>query len=234
MESLFSKLDRVISKHFLLRVQTSPEQHLCLLQCVPGNEARSIIDQPIPQFALAFGALKRRTHWPLLTAASAAFDKSPILGRWHPEVKALWNEHGFVPVQSDAVSPFESNTSTSSSRRDRASEAVQLATPSWAEAVIFAETSSRGAGWDQLGQLTLPVDSIIGSESIALGSPELSAELVLRPPGSRAEAIDGAGHLVVQEKPDEVADCLARFLGSDIVGNLPTIKGRDRNVKARL
>ena len=169
--------------------------------CVPINSPRSTIDNLLPTFLLAFQALKRRSQWDSLEQAKEAFAKSPVLGRWHPEINDLWKQHGFVPVLNGP--------------------GVQLSTPSWAETAVFAEPSSRAVGWDKLAELEMPVGSIVGGDSVALGSQEEARELVLRPRDSLAEVVDGVGHLLVQEDPAAVADCLQRFLGQLRSRSLP-------------
>ncbi|ORX33446.1 Alpha/Beta hydrolase protein [Kockovaella imperatae] len=156
--------------------------------CVPSNVQH--MEPLLPDFSLGMNAMKRRTQWGSLAEAQTAFAKSPVLGRWHPEINEVWARHGFVKTDNG----------------------VTLATPAWAEAAVFAEPFARGVGWDKLGQLRVPVGSVIGKDSQALGTLGEASELVLRPPGSVAEVVDGAGHLLVQEDPVAVAECLRRFL----------------------
>jgi pimeloyl-ACP methyl ester carboxylesterase len=113
---------------------------------------------------------------------------------------------------------------------------VQLATPPWAEASVFAEPTGLGEGWDRLLSLDMPVGFLMGNDPRSTFGPDITSEMVWRPKKSSNEIVPDAGHLVsvdvveitlwryhrvlstdyqiVQENPDAVADGLSRFLAS--------------------
>jgi len=64
-----------------------------------------------------------------------------------------------------------------------------------------------------VGNITLPALIICASED-RLTPPEESCSLAQRIPSAQLEIIQGAGHLVIVEKPAEVAAAVSRFLGA--------------------
>jgi hypothetical protein len=158
---------------------------------------------------LVFAALKRRPEWPSIEQA-ASVRPTPFFATWHPEVFDLWLSHALVPLPSG----------------DEGS--VQLATPKWGEAAVFAETEGLGQGWDKLPELRVPVGFVMAGVPTATQGEEATREMVWRAPICANEIFSDAGHLVsnskakrsetdgkiVQEKPDELADAIARFIGN--------------------
>ncbi|KAI9632069.1 Alpha/beta hydrolase family-domain-containing protein [Dioszegia hungarica] len=142
---------------------------------------------------LVNAAARRRSDWPTLDDA-AKVRSSPFYASWHEETWALYLSHGFVPLPGQ-------------------DGAVQLATPAWAEGCVFAEPTGIAEGWDRLAQLDVPVGFLMAGDSRSTQGDEATARMVWRPKlGSNERVMDG-GHLLVQEKPDEVADALHRFIG---------------------
>ncbi len=65
---------------------------------------------------------------------------------------------------------------------------------------------------DVVGNIAIPTLVICGSEDRMI-APEESCGLSQRIPNAQLVAIRGAGHMVMIEKPSEVAEAVARFLG---------------------
>jgi hypothetical protein len=92
----------------------------------------------------------------------------------------LWLSHGLVP--------FTGNGSSN--------DAVQLATPKWGEAAVFAETEGLGLGWDKLAEVQVPVGFVMAGDATATDGEETTREMVWRPPFCANERFMDAGHLV--------------------------------------
>lgn len=121
------------------------------------------------------GATKRRTSWPSLDEA-AKVRSSPFFAKWHEEVWALYLKTGLVPLGSKGE--------------------VQLATPSWAEAAVFAEPTGIAEGWDKLPRLDMPVGFLMAGDNRSTMGDDMTARMVWRPKRSSNERIMDGGHLV--------------------------------------
>ena len=73
---------------------------------------------------------------------------------------------------------------------------VQLATPIWGEAAIFAEAEGIGAGWDKAKEVKVPIGLVVAGDTAALGGDETVQEMVWRPPIVANEQFKGTSHLV--------------------------------------
>jgi 2-succinyl-6-hydroxy-2,4-cyclohexadiene-1-carboxylate synthase len=61
--------------------------------------------------------------------------------------------------------------------------------------------------WHRLGELSLPVDLVVGARDAKFRRIAEAMEAAL--PGGRLVIVDGAGHAAALERPDAVARCLA-------------------------
>lgn len=170
----------------------------------PGAFAAVLLVEPMctPQRwagrqAIALATLKRRDVWPTL-AAAAGMRPSPLCAAWSERAFALWLRTALVPHPSGAGG-------------------VTLATPRWCEAACFASPSAPSRAWDSLLALGMPVGFVMAAHTEYMGGDACSAEMCRRPPRARHE-VAPAGHLVVQEQPDELGDALARFLATLAAG----------------
>lgn len=157
---------------------TRPGTHS--LQCPPVRVTRETLDKA-SRASLVFGALKRRGDWPNIGEA-AKIRQSPFFASWHPEAFELWLSHGLVPLTD---SPGASKNG-----------AVQLATPKWGEAAVFAETEGLGLGWDKLAEVKVPVGFVMAGDATATDGEATTREMVWRPTVSANERLMDAGHLV--------------------------------------
>ena len=119
--------------------------------------------------------MKRRAQWPSI-AEAAKVRSSAFYNKWHEEAFEMHLSHGLVPVPG--------------------STDVQLATPKWAEAAVFAETEGLGIGWDKLAEVKVPVGFVMAGDARASMGEEVARELVWRPAVCANERFMGAGHLV--------------------------------------
>jgi hypothetical protein len=103
-----------------------------------------------------------------------AVRNTPFFKTWHDEVFKIWETHHLVPC----------------------AQGVTLATPSWAEAAVFSETTGLGEGWDALPKLQVPVGFLMAGDATATLGEELTSEMVWRPPVVANERVMDAGHLV--------------------------------------
>lgn len=136
------------------------------------------------RWALVSGAIKRRGIWPDL-ASAASTRSSPFFASWDDEVWDLWLSHGIIPLE-----PGELHIA--STRHGP----VQLATPPWAEAAVFAEPTAMAEGWDKLAEMNVPVGFVMGGDAQATTGEENTREMVWRAPNAKNERIMDAGHLV--------------------------------------
>jgi hypothetical protein len=117
--------------------------------------------------------MRRRTTWKTMSEALSVRN-TPFFKTWHDEVFEIWETHHLVPC----------------------AEGVTLATPSWAEAAVFSETTGLGEGWDALPELEVPVGFLMAGDATATLGEELTSEMVWRPPVVANERVMDAGHLV--------------------------------------
>ena len=154
-------------------------------------------DLPPTSWPLVYGAMKRRTTWSSRQAALEYIKASPFFVHWHPEVMDLWASHALVPIPNDSFTTNTPSTHSPNSRSEVTDLSVQLATPSWAEACVFAEPTGLATAWDKLPHLTMPIGFIMGRHPIStMVNPDPTRELVWRPPLAANEIIKSAGHLV--------------------------------------
>jgi len=148
-------------------------------QCPPTKQTAETILQ-VSRNPLTFATMKRRAHWPSV-AEAAKVRSTAFYSKWHEEAFEMHLSHGLVPIP----------------RREGAeSTGVQLATPKWAEAAVFAETEGLGIGWDKLAELKVPVGFVMAGDPRTTMGEELTGALVWRPAVSANERFMDAGHLV--------------------------------------
>lgn len=154
-----------------------------------------MVNYPAKGYPLTLGALKRRSHWPSRSAASEAVRSNAMFKSWDDAVFDLWLSHSLVP--SDPSNP---------------DGAVELATPTWAEAAVFSDPHSTLRGWDQLAQLTMPTGFLMAGDEVWMTGEDMANEMVWRPPRARNERFMDASHLLIHEQPREAAEAVWRFL----------------------
>lgn len=75
-----------------------------------------------------------------------------------------------------------------------------------------AEMPDFGVLWDDVSKLTMPLMLVRGTESGVVGDEDVT-ELRRRQPDVRVETVVGAGHSIQGDRPLELAQLLADFLG---------------------
>lgn len=133
---------------------------------------------------------------------------NPMFSKFPDSIFNLWASHGTVPVD-DA----------------RADGEVTLATPPWAEAVVFSDCRAPQRGWDLLPHIQVPVGFLTAEDAQWIGGAKLAREMVSRPPRARNERTR-AGHLAVQEDPEGTAASLGRMLSTLRGGVWDDARGR--------
>ena len=164
-----------------------------------GVRTRSAID-------LAEGALSRRDQWENREQARAAFEKSKhFFGRWDKEILDRFMDFGLVKDNG-------SGNGTGEGTR------VRLKVDKVQEAYVFEDPDNLGARrtFYRLSYLpkTINVHLICGDVGMSIFSEKAYdhfSEVVHHATTAR---IKGAAHLVVQEKPKEVAYAIAEYLGN--------------------
>ncbi|KAJ7709674.1 Alpha/beta hydrolase family-domain-containing protein [Mycena rosella] len=171
--------------------------------------ALTLVDPVIVRFgtplepgpSLADGAVARRDGWPSREAAHAAFAASPFFGAWDARVLAAYVAHGLVPAPGGGGD-------------------VRLAMPPLQEALVFAGTPSAGRVWDLLPTLEARVPLLWVVPGRAgepeIGGPGATRERVWRRPANASNVrVAQAGHLIVQEAPQEMARQIAGMLAGE-------------------
>ncbi|KAF8621695.1 hypothetical protein AX15_007556 [Amanita polypyramis BW_CC] len=150
-------------------------------------------------YSLATLALSRRDTWESKSSALALFQQNPFFSSWDPSVLSLYVEHGLYPIQSQGKTK------------------VTLKTPPLQEAAIFAEIHTGAEVFANLSKLDEKIKLRFFVPGIdnpqEMGPPGTTQQRVwLRPNNTSNIKIPGAGHLMPQEKPKEVADYIKDFL----------------------
>ncbi|GMK55146.1 hypothetical protein CspeluHIS016_0202020 [Cutaneotrichosporon spelunceum] len=155
------------------------------------------------------GALRRRASWPSLSSA-ASVRNNAMFASWSDQVFALYLATSLVPGPDGT---------------DGVDGGVTLATPTWAEAAVFADPEGPQHGWDALPRLQCPVGFVLGDDQAWLGGPKVVPEIPWRAPRSRNERLRAGSHLLPQEAPEQCAQSVCRFLCTleagvwDVVGS---------------
>jgi hypothetical protein len=137
------------------------------------------------------GATRRRAVWPSL-AAAAQVRSAPFFAAWDQDVWDVYLTHGLVPCpKTGSGSAIEA-----SEEGGKGDGPVQLATPPWAEACVFGESTGLGEGWDRLRGVQVPVGFLMGNDPRSTAGLEMTREMVWRAPRSSNEIVPDAGHLV--------------------------------------
>ena len=147
-------------------------------QCPPIETPRSALDDIEATCVLLIQTCKRRSHWPSIEAASA-IRASSFFEQWHDESFSIFLSHLLVPHPDGGV---------------------QLATPTWCEAVLFGEPAALRRGWDKLGEVEVPVGFLMSGNSWTTYGDEYTRSMVWRPRNARNERIMSASHQVSMEK----------------------------------
>ncbi|KAF8971246.1 Alpha/beta hydrolase family-domain-containing protein [Flammula alnicola] len=148
--------------------------------------------------AMILSTLGRRSSWPSRQEAKKALLKAPFFQAFDPAVLDAYIEHGMY-------------------EEEKTGEVYLKCNPAW-EASEFTERRTMNEGWELLPTLDENVEMrwILGGRKDAsnlVGGPHISRLTVWRRARNASNVmIPGAGHLVVQEKPKEVAEDVALFL----------------------
>jgi hypothetical protein len=133
-----------------------------------GNQWQEIFFRPII-------TMRRRATWSSMSEALKV-RSTPFFSSWHDEVFQTWQTHHLVPTSYG--------------------QGVTLATPAWAEAAVFSETTGLAEGWDALPELKVPCGFLMAGDAQSTMGEKLTQEMVWRPPMAANERIMDAGHLV--------------------------------------
>ncbi|KAK7037795.1 hypothetical protein VNI00_010756 [Paramarasmius palmivorus] len=161
---------------------------------------------------LSVGAFSRRAVWPSRSAAKEAFLKSPFFQRWDPRVLDLYVEYGL----------YEDNEGQ-----------IRLKMPPLWEAINFSDTATGSVeAWIRLWRGELSAQDVglkwvmpgVGQSNLGpFGPPETRERVWLRPSNVENVRMEGAGHLIPHEKPNEMGALVARWI-ADSFGNASKAK----------
>lgn len=137
--------------------------------------------------------LRRRAQWDNEQAARKYFEPHPFFRSWDKRILSLHLQHGL--------------------ERDHKGGLRLKCRPS-NEASVYAGSDYASVHTTQnLWKIQCPTTFVTGSASIP-SPPDYIAKNIEKMPDYRHEIVDGAGHLVVYEKPDVVADHCINALDS--------------------
>ena len=135
------------------------------------------------------GALRRRDRWPSRADAFARFREKPVFARWSDE--ALWE------YVNDGL--YEDPTTSE----------VVLSYPREWEARFYARPPTNV--WDELPALAHPTLAIRATESDTLYPDAWALWQTLQPSATFVE-MDGVGHMLTAEAPEDVAGVVIHWL----------------------
>ncbi|KAK0205389.1 alpha beta-hydrolase [Desarmillaria ectypa] len=148
-------------------------------------------------YNLMRGALTRKDRWKNREEATSQLLSSPFFQRWDADVLKSYVDFGMYETEDGQVT---------------------LKTPSLQEAIMFVDTSTGCYEvWVRLyrGELDERIEIrwvVPGFGEIELGIPGATQERVFLRRNASNVLIDGAGHLITQERPRELAKELSLFL----------------------
>ncbi|KIK55520.1 hypothetical protein GYMLUDRAFT_87577 [Collybiopsis luxurians FD-317 M1] len=149
---------------------------------------------------LSLGAISRRASWKSREEARKGFLESPFFRTWDPRVLDLYVEAGLY--------------------LDKDTDTIRLKTSPIQEALLFNDAQIGGPeAWVRLWKKELDARIKLRWAMPGPGKPELDSRdntsqqrVWLRPENASNIRIDGAGHLIVQEKPDALGKQIGVFL----------------------
>ncbi len=169
----------------------------------PGVVQRSVLIEPIlprPDWyavdvpkrnanSLAAGARKRRAVWPSRQDMYDSYRTRPMFEHWRNDVLWTYLEEGVA---------------------DRDDGQVELKCPPEVEAQVF-EAVTKVDAWPRLSEFTMPTLALWGADSHLLVRG-LSDHVDEALPNVNTVLVDDTGHLLPQERPDEVGRLIGEFL----------------------
>jgi pimeloyl-ACP methyl ester carboxylesterase len=171
--------------HAVLGVSLSK---LVLIEPIFLPEVAYEMDLTVDDHFLAKQAIKRRSHWPDRDEAKSNWLSKPFFQTWDEQVLDLYLTHGLTEAEGGGVT---------------------LTCPPEQEAALFM-----GGGhldpWPYLPKVSCP--TLVVEGELSTNKPWIDLKRVQRliPQGSYVE-VEGAGHLVPMEKPQETAKLLREF-----------------------
>ncbi|THU87214.1 alpha/beta-hydrolase [Dendrothele bispora CBS 962.96] len=158
----------------------------------------SLSEPTLPEVVqkLASGALGRRASWPSKNKAHDSLSRSAFFRSWDSDALGLYVECGMY--------------------HDSLSSEYKLKLDPVNEATVFTDsTTGCGEMWDRMHELDDKVEIkwiMPGDYNGMLSRASTIERVKLRPANCLQVAIPGSGHLIVQEKPRELAAEIANFL----------------------
>ncbi|KZP28275.1 alpha/beta-hydrolase [Athelia psychrophila] len=169
-----------------------------ILRGAPDTATGTGADRWAHRHAHVLQTLQRRAAWPSRAAAHAALGASGYFGAWHPRVLARHVDFGLAPT-------------------GRGKGEVALKTAPAREAAVFAESYLPCEAYERLDGLDARVEMLWvvpgeGEDPGLDGLEGLRARVWRRPVNTTNVRVAGVGHLILQEKPEELAMELRKFL----------------------
>ncbi|KAG9033625.1 hypothetical protein FS837_002418 [Tulasnella sp. UAMH 9824] len=155
---------------------------------------------------LQTGAVARRSRWSSREEALESFRKTPFFQVWNPAALETYVTEGIV---SDPAG------------------GVKLKQSGFHEASVFAERRVPVETWELLAALHEKVHlfwAMSGRKPVVTGPEEVTCQTVWRRPKNSSNIrIEGAGHLIVHEAPEQLAQAISDHLWTRFTEDEPPI-----------
>ncbi|KAL7416403.1 hypothetical protein BDY24DRAFT_233333 [Mrakia frigida] len=190
----------------------------------PRSEyAQKNVSTPQKPSTVVMGSVGRADVWPSFSAVKPALLRSPFFQRFDPTQLDSYLRHGFCLINPS----------------DPSDERVTLTFPRWAEGLIFGRGDTIKETWDRLEfgekvgkgckEVRFVFPELFGMTGTSSDSRRLAHFLSSPPTPTNPTPtrvsnviVERAAHLIVQERPDAVAEVLLEFL-VDLFGGEPLL-----------
>ncbi|OAX36910.1 hypothetical protein K503DRAFT_772027 [Rhizopogon vinicolor AM-OR11-026] len=148
------------------------------------------------QLGLMYAALARRDRWPSREEALRLFKVSPFFKAWHPDALRLYVTYGLCEDPQGGV---------------------KLKMSSLQEAFVYVDPIGSNEAWELVEKVDDRIEIrwvVPGkpNDKGAMGEQETRVRVWRRPANSSNVVIHSAGHLIVQESPEELAREISVFI----------------------
>ncbi|CAO3570711.1 unnamed protein product [Mortierella alpina] len=181
---------------FILAEAMRPGTFSTIIAIDPTMFPRSLFENPpLEDNHMGQLTLKRSDRWKDRNEARSKLLEKKFFRAWHPEALELYLEFGLKDVVS----------------KDGSTE-VTLKCPKYQEAICFAAVGDGVSdAFDRMNELRIPVHIIAGANS-DINVAELVQLKVAQCTYGSSVFVQGTGHLVSLEKPQETAEQICSFL----------------------
>lgn len=153
------------------------------------------VEMHVEEHPLASKSIKRLNYWEDRRTARQYLTEKSLFQSWDPEVLDLYLDYGMTPGQSGGL---------------------ELTCHPRREAALFMGSMAFNP-WPVIGRIDCPVLVLEGEQTENKGLIDFK-KISETFQNGRYHVVSGAGHLIPMEKPSEVTDIVASFLGEQPEG----------------